>query len=193
MDQIELYANTIVDIAIYIQFYISRILPTDHLRLMTPPRLKQRKDGRSVRIKKYGRVSRERPRPRKTFRKPPTRLRAFPAHNKARHCGHRYDTESFEIGVDTRATACMTPVKGDMVGKLVRVNTKVDGISGSLTEVWKGTIEWTIEDDYGRRTRVRIPNSYYVPGLPERLMSPQHWAQEQRNHNFRGEPLKKHY
>ena len=49
-----------------------------------------------------------------------------------------------------------------------------------------GTIKWKWLDDLGRTHEFRIPNSYYVPEGGVRLLSPQHWAQEQRRSNKRG-------
>ena len=39
-------------------------------------------------------------------------------------------------------------------------------------------VKWTIEDDNGARVVLTIPNTYHVPQLPMRLISPQHLAQE---------------
>jgi GAG-pre-integrase domain len=41
----------------------------------------------------------------------------------------------------------------------------------------QGTILWHILDDDGVQHEFRIPNSYYAPDLPIRLLSPQHLAQ----------------
>jgi len=37
---------------------------------------------------------------------------------------------------------------------------------------------FSIEDDNGKIHRIKIPNSLYLPGLKQCLLSPQHWAQE---------------
>ena len=50
-----------------------------------------------------------------------------------------------------------------------------------------GTIKWQWLDDLGRAHEFKIPNSYYVPEGGVRLLSPQHWAQEQRRSNRKGQ------
>jgi hypothetical protein len=40
-----------------------------------------------------------------------------------------------------------------------------------------GTVSWDILDDHGARHTILLPNTYYVPHSPHRLLSPQHWAQ----------------
>lgn len=44
-----------------------------------------------------------------------------------------------------------------------------------------GTILWKWCDDDGKAYSFTIPNSYYVPAGKVRLLSPQHWAQTQRD------------
>ena len=61
------------------------------------------------------------------------------------------------------------------------INRKIKGIGGSLGNIQRGTLRWTIEDDLGRKHDLQIPNSLYVPDSPSRLLSPQHWAQEARD------------
>jgi GAG-pre-integrase domain len=90
-----------------------------------------------------------------------------------------FDTDSHLIGLDNRATACMSANVRDFVGPLIETDQVVKGFAGSRTgNVQKGTIEWAIEDDNGRVTTHRIPNSYYIPQGKVRLLSPQHWAAE---------------
>ena len=43
-----------------------------------------------------------------------------------------------------------------------------------------GTIKWKWCDDAGKIHKHIIPNSYYVPHGKARLLSPQHWAKQQR-------------
>ena len=88
-----------------------------------------------------------------------------------------FDTDSDRIGIDNRASACMSDDVSDFVGVLRPTNRVVKGFAGSrATNLQIGTIEWRIEDDNGKVTKHRIPNSYYVPEGGVRLLSPQHWA-----------------
>jgi hypothetical protein len=62
----------------------------------------------------------------------------------------------------------------------------VGRIVGGLAIKGEGTFKFTMEDDDGKIHTIRIPNSLYIPRLPMSLLSPQHWAQEARDHT----PLK---
>jgi hypothetical protein len=84
-----------------------------------------------------------------------------------------FDTDATEVGIDNRATACMSDNIADFVGPLVATNRVVKGFAGHRTSnVQRGTIEWRWADDGTHR----IPNSFYVPDGKVRLLSPQHWA-----------------
>ena len=89
----------------------------------------------------------------------------------------RFDTDSAKIGIDNRASACISHRLEDFVGQLTKVNRSIKGFGGErVLNVWKGTIVWKWCDNNGHLHRFRIPNSYYVPGGGCRLLSPQHWA-----------------
>jgi hypothetical protein len=86
-------------------------------------------------------------------------------------------TDSRTIGIDNRASACMSDDITDFSGPLVPTNRVVKGFAGHRTaNVQKGTIVWQWEDDSGKVSTHCIPNSYYVPDGQVRLLSPQHWA-----------------
>jgi hypothetical protein len=88
-----------------------------------------------------------------------------------------FDTDATEVGIDNRATACMSDNIADFVGPLVATNRVAKGFAGHrTTNVQCGTIEWRWADDKGKVTIHRIPNSFYVPDGKVRLLSPQHWA-----------------
>jgi hypothetical protein len=93
----------------------------------------------------------------------------------------RFDTDSGEIGVDNRCTACISHDPADFEPHSLKpTNRVVKGFAGSVTaNVQVGTLVWTWENDEGVTTTFRIPNSYYVPSGSVRLLSPQHWAQTQ--------------
>jgi hypothetical protein len=92
----------------------------------------------------------------------------------------RFDTDSFMIGIDNCASRCLTDNKRDFVGPLQRHTTKIKGIGGNQDSQWTGTVKWPIIDDEGRKHELLIPNTVLVPkgSLPFRLLSPQHFAQE---------------
>ena len=93
----------------------------------------------------------------------------------------RFDTDSANIGIDNRCTACISHIADDFEpGTLRKCNRVVKGFGGSrVTNVQVGTLLWRWEHNQGIVTEFRIPNSYYVPAGRVCLLSPQHWAQTQ--------------
>ena len=96
------------------------------------------------------------------------------------HQDHSYDTDSHEIGIDNHASYSMTNNLKDYVGKPRRVRVRVKGIAGRLMSGYVGTVRWRLLDDNGALHILDIPNTYYVPAIPIRLLSPQHLAQQMR-------------
>ena len=92
----------------------------------------------------------------------------------------KFDTDSAKIGIDNRASACISHRKEDFVGPLKKVNRAIKGFGGErVMNVWQGTIVWKWCDNNGQVFWFKIPNSYYVPSGGCRLLSPQHWAKTQ--------------
>ena len=88
----------------------------------------------------------------------------------------RFDTDSKPLGVDSGATTSMTNNKRDYVpGTMRRINTPVIGI-GTTKAVWKGTVRWSFQDDKGVPFEFELHDVLYVPTIPFRILSPQHWA-----------------
>ena len=95
----------------------------------------------------------------------------------------RFDTDSAPIGIDNRCTGCISHKIEDFVGPLIDSNRSIKGFGGSRVEHIKiGTIKWQWEDDLGKVTTFLIPKSFYVPQGKVRLLSPQHWAQAQKDY-----------
>ena len=93
-----------------------------------------------------------------------------------------FDTDSKPLGVDNRASACISHDPDDFTGPLTKVKRTIKGFGGSrYFDVFQGTIKWSWEDDNGVIHTFRIPNSYYVPDGKCRLLSPQHWAKTQKD------------
>jgi hypothetical protein len=103
------------------------------------------------------------------------RLAAFMSHADTDD-GSTFDTDSYPIAVDAGASKCMTNNKGDFIGTPVQVHMDIHGL-GRITATLKGTVRWSIEDDQGIVEHFDIPDTYYCPDLPIRLLSPQHWSQ----------------
>ena len=92
-----------------------------------------------------------------------------------------FDSDSYRIGIDSMASACMSPFLEDFVPATLRPFTRASGVTPfgkgpSNTIQQMGTIKWSSEDDTGRKHDIFIENSLYVPDGSERHISPQHWA-----------------
>jgi hypothetical protein len=96
-----------------------------------------------------------------------------------------FDTDSRPIKIDNCFSRSMSFSRADFIsGTLQPVsNASVIGYSGSRTKIThKGTIRWYISDDAGKTQAIVIPNSFYVPTSKTRLLSPQHFAQQAKDH-----------
>ena len=105
---------------------------------------------------------------------------------------NQFDTDSREIGIDNRASKCITCDSADVVpGTIVQVSDNVKAFGGELTiPVSTCTIRWRLQDDQGRVTTELLPDSYYVPQGGVRLLSPQHFHKcmsEKYKDKFKGE------
>jgi hypothetical protein len=93
-----------------------------------------------------------------------------------------FDTDSSPIGIDNRCTGCISHRIEDFEGPLQESNRAIKGFGGSRTRNIKiGTIVWRWNDDQGKHHKFVIPKSFYVPEGNVRLLSPQHWAQTQKD------------
>jgi hypothetical protein len=93
-----------------------------------------------------------------------------------------FDTDSAPIGVDNRCTGCISHKIEDFEGPLTESNRSIKGFGGSKTaNVMIGTIVWKWQDDNGAVHKFIIPKSFYVKEGNVRLLSPQHWAQTQKD------------
>ena len=95
----------------------------------------------------------------------------------------RFDTDSKTIGVDNRCSACISYDEKDFISDLRPSMRSIKGFGGIRHNgtVMTGTIQWEWCDDLGKAHKFTIPNSYYVPEGKVRLLSPQHWAQTQKD------------
>ena len=98
------------------------------------------------------------------------------------HQSAQFDTDSKPIGIDNRCSACISHEITDFIGPLKDSNRIIKGFGGirHSSNIMMGTLKWKWCDDQGKVHKHVIPNSYYVPKGKTRLLSPQHWAKEQR-------------
>ena len=89
----------------------------------------------------------------------------------------RFDTDSFRIGIDTLCSVTMSGKKECFCDLHLSEGDTVVGIAGGLVSQGTGTFCFDLEDDSGTQHTIRLPHSHYIPGLPQTLLCPQHWAQ----------------
>ena len=91
----------------------------------------------------------------------------------------QFDSDSFSIGIDNHASRCMANAP-HLFEDLHPINNvgEVNGIGNGLAIKGKGTFEFSLKDDNGKVHTIKIPNSLYLSGLRQCLLSPHHWAQE---------------
>jgi hypothetical protein len=95
-----------------------------------------------------------------------------PHRQKARYMV--FDSGSFPILVDNCASKSITNNLADFLHPPKKTNKVIQGVNGELTALKVGTITWRIQDDRGKTHILQLPNSYYAPSSPYRLLSPQH-------------------
>ena len=88
-----------------------------------------------------------------------------------------FDSDSYPVLIDNCCTACITNCIRDFCEEPRLINSSISGIGGPIGITHQGTIKWSLLDDQGRAHTFRIPNAYYAPKAPHRLLSPQHWSQ----------------
>ena len=74
----------------------------------------------------------------------------------------RFDTDSTNVGMDNRCTACISHSIDDFDGPLVATGRTVQCIGGiRIPNLMKGTLVWIWEDDEGTLHISGIKNSFY--------------------------------
>jgi len=94
----------------------------------------------------------------------------------------RFDSDSYPIMVDNCASASITNNLNDFIQPPRVSNKYIQGISGDVAALKVGTAAWPILDDQGCRHMIYLPDTYYAPNAPYRLLSPQHWSQIAKDH-----------
>jgi hypothetical protein len=114
-------------------------------------------------------------------------LIALPAqHNQSHEAGTYYDTDSFPIMLDNRASKCLTNALEDFIGRPKWTNARIKGISGTkVPATYISMVKWTFEDDYGRCHDLILPGTYFSSEVPGWILSLQHWAQTANNNSPR--------
>ena len=92
------------------------------------------------------------------------------------------DSDSHILMLDDGASACITNCKEDFIEPPKKVNRKVKGIKGHANATHRGTIKWYLEDDTGLVHVLMIQGAYLIPDAANRILSPQHLAQQANDH-----------
>ena len=83
----------------------------------------------------------------------------------------------FEIIIDSGASTSYTNNLSDFVSNVKTLpGIPINGIANQLTATAIGTVNWLVNDDNGLPATIALL-AMYVPGLPIRLLSPQHLHQ----------------
>jgi hypothetical protein len=89
-----------------------------------------------------------------------------------------YDSDSFPIMLDNRASKCLTNVMSDFISQPKPTSVRIKGIGGArVSATFVGTVRWCFEDDSGKKHDFVLPGTYYSSAVPGRILSLQHWAQ----------------
>ena len=90
-----------------------------------------------------------------------------------------FDTDSRPVGMDSRASACISDDPADFPHGYTLTNKKVKVFGGLFHgKVYQGILRWNFQEDDGTIDSQEIPGSYYIPEGGMRLLSPQHWSQQ---------------
>ena len=85
--------------------------------------------------------------------------------------------------IDNGASACITNDLKNFIGRSRRINQPIKGIAGHAWATHRGTVLWRIEDDTGKVHSININGTYYMAGMPNQILSPQHFAQAAIDHH----------
>ena len=96
------------------------------------------------------------------------------------HKNVHFDSDSFDICVDTGASSTCTSSRDDFVpGSYVTVEgATINGIASGLTVAGYGTVRWVFHDDNYQPIDVEIDKVLHIPDVPTRLLSPQQLAKQ---------------
>ena len=95
---------------------------------------------------------------------------------KERHPA-QWDMDGQQLLVDNGASTSITPYITDFQQPPMPIQSKVKGIGGHAQAMYKGTVQWKVQDHKGHLHRFTLPNTYYMSTAPARILCPQHLAQ----------------
>ncbi len=82
-----------------------------------------------------------------------------------------FNTDSYELYVDSCASRCITNDPRDFVDTPIPADIKIlYGTNGTSSGMLMGTVEWPIEDDTGCVHRIRMPRTIYSESNGSKLL-----------------------
>ena len=84
--------------------------------------------------------------------------------------------------IDDGASACITNNIADFIGRAPCINQRIKGIAGHAQATHRATVQWKVEDNTGKVHSIHIQGTYYMAAVPDRILSPQHFAQVENDH-----------
>ena len=94
----------------------------------------------------------------------------------------RLNTDSVQLIIDTGASAGFSQCLNDSIS-FKPITGQVHGL-GSMKIRGIGTLKYNILDDMGNSRIIMVRDSYYVPTMPSRLISPQQFINQTTNGIF---------
>ena len=106
-------------------------------------------------------------------------IQAFPLmnNNEVNRKAILWDSDGQQLMVDNGASASITPYLTDFIQSPQAINSKVKGIGGHAQAMYKGMLQWKIQDDQGLTHQFMLPNSCFIMSAPLCILCPQHLAQ----------------
>jgi Reverse transcriptase (RNA-dependent DNA polymerase) len=93
--------------------------------------------------------------------------------------------DSSWLGIDTLSTYCLTNDMNDFVGSTEPMDAKIVGVSNDQAKIFKkGKGVFRIQDDKGVQCNLYLPELFYCPTVPYKVLSPQHVDATWRKYNL---------
>jgi hypothetical protein len=91
---------------------------------------------------------------------------------------YKFDPAIERICVDTGASTCISPMKGNFITLQPVTNVQINGIGTGLPIEDIGCLKWSIRDDENNEIDLFLNNTLYVPKVPMGLLCLQQIAQQ---------------
>ena len=101
-----------------------------------------------------------------------------------------FDSGMIPVGIDSCTSATVSGEEQLFIGRIEPVTGMwLNGVSGAIPIIGKGTMQLTFDDDAGQRRQHLIHDAYFAPRLRLTLLSPRQWT-NQGPRNRKLEPVR---